>query len=295
VIQSISALGLPALPGGTVFVEATAQSPESLTLSYAWSLAPTTWVVSGGSGSPNVTITAPMAYGETGIATVTVTDSEGGVATGKVGLSTIQDNRRWRGPTVIETDDAGDAQYPQVAMDPMGNAIAVWYQSDGTRDNIWANRFDGSGWGSAQLIETDDAGDAQYPQVAVDPRGNAIAVWLQWDGTRFNNWANRFDGSAWGSAQLIETDDTGRTWEPQVAMDPVGNAIAVWHQWDGTRDNIWANRFDGSGWGSAHLIETDYAGGAWRPEVAVNPMGSVIAVWVQSDGTRINVWANRFD
>jgi hypothetical protein len=51
----------------------------------------------------------------------------------------------------------------------------------------------GVGWGTAALIETDNAGGAVAPQIAVDPTGNAIAVWYQFDGTRFNIWANRFE------------------------------------------------------------------------------------------------------
>jgi hypothetical protein len=47
-----------------------------------------------------------------------------------------------------------------------------------------------------------------------------------------------------GAAALIETDNAGDAYEPQIAFDSSGNAIAVWYQWDGTRDNIWANRFD---------------------------------------------------
>jgi len=49
---------------------------------------------------------------------------------------------------------------------------------------------------------------------------------------------------AWGTAQLIETDDAGEALRPQIAVDGSGNAIAVWQQFDGTRNNIWANRFD---------------------------------------------------
>ncbi len=37
---------------------------------------------------------------------------------------------------VIETDNAGNASSPQIAMDSSGNAIAVWHQDDGTRNNI---------------------------------------------------------------------------------------------------------------------------------------------------------------
>jgi len=48
---------------------------------------------------------------------------------------------------------------------------------------------------------------------------------------------------AWGTAQKIETD-AGDAGSPQIAVDAGGNAIAVWHQSDGARDNIWANRFE---------------------------------------------------
>ena len=48
----------------------------------------------------------------------------------------------WGTPTLIETG-SGKAQYPQLAADGLGNVnvFAVWQQSDGTRFNIFANRF----------------------------------------------------------------------------------------------------------------------------------------------------------
>ena len=149
----------------------------------------------------------------------------------------------WGTATLIETD-VGVAGSPQVAVDGSGNALAVWYQFDGTRNNIWANRYiAGTGWGTATLIET-YAGNATSPQVAVDGSGNALAVWRQYDGTQFSIWANRYTaGTGWGTATLIETD-AGFAGSPQVAVDGSGNALAVWSQSDGTRDNIWANRFE---------------------------------------------------
>jgi hypothetical protein len=203
----------------------------------------------------------------------------------------------WGTATLIETDNAGDAHDPEVAVDGSGNAAAVWFQSDGTRWNIWANRYTaGSGWETATLIETDDTGNAAYPQVAFDRSGNAVAVWHQFDGTRNNVWANRYvTGSGWGTAALIETDNAGDAYRPQVAFDGSGNAVAVWQQADGTRFNIVANRYvAGSGWGSATLIETDDAGSAENPQVAVDRSGNALAVWQQSDGTRYNIWANHY-
>ena len=48
---------------------------------------------------------------------------------------------------------------------------------------------------------------------------------------------------AWGTAALIETDNAGDASRAQIAFDANGNALAVWQQYDGTRNNIWANRY----------------------------------------------------
>ena len=203
----------------------------------------------------------------------------------------------WGTAALIESDDAGHAFASQVAFDASGNALAVWNQDDGTRYNIWANRYTaGSGWGIAELIETDNAGDAKVPQIAIATNGYAMAVWKQSDGTRDNIWANRYTvGTGWGTAALIETDDAGNAYDPQIALDASGNALAVWSQFDGTNNNIVANRYTaGSGWGTAAPIETDYALNTGTPQIALDADGNALAVWVHSDGTRYNIWANRY-
>ena len=47
-------------------------------------------------------------------------------------------------------------------------------------------------------------------------------------------------------------------------------------------------------WGTAVLIQaSDEEAGL--PQVAFDPTGNAIAVWSQSDGTHVNVWANRLE
>lgn len=80
----------------------------------------------------------------------------------------------------VETDDAGNAQAPQVAFDTAGQAMAVWMQSDGTRTNVLFNRIDPDTgqWGAPQAIESDSTGDALAgPALAVNANGGAIAAW----------------------------------------------------------------------------------------------------------------------
>jgi hypothetical protein len=177
-------------------------------------------------------------------------------------------------------------------MNSSGHAIAVWSIQDGIT-SIWANRFDGTSWGTAELIET-ETGEASSPQVGVDSSGNAIAVWQQNDGSVDNIMANRFDGMAWGSdAVLIETD-TGGAYEPQVAIDSSGHAIAVWAQSADNVYSIFANHFDGTIWGIAEKIE-ESTSGASDPQIAFDNDGNAIAVWYQSVGTFYNINANRFN
>ena len=268
----------------------------------------------------------------------------------------------WGAATLIETDNAGDAFAPQIAVGANGNAMAVWQQSDGTRTNIWANRFTlsagGGSWGKATLIESNDAGNADKPQIAVDVNGNAMAIWRQNDGTNTNilgnrftpargggswgattlvgsasagdadtpqiafdangnamavwtqvdltsyyfsdMWASRFTASAgggsWGTATLIAPNNMGNAINPQIAIDVNGNALVVWVQFYGFSRDIWSNRFSSAGgsWGTATLIETANTGNALEPQIAVDATGNALAVWTQSDGTRYNIWANRF-
>ena len=209
----------------------------------------------------------------------------------------------WGTAEKIETDDTGNANAPKIAIDSAGNAIAVWYQTDGIRNNIWSNRYTfGTGlWGTAELIETDNLGNASFPQIGIDGSGNGIAVWHQSDGIRTNIWSNRytFGTGLWGTAELIETNNAGSAYQNSnstgIPIDSSGNAIVVWYQSDGTRDNIWSNRYtSGVGWGTAELIETNNAGGASLSNVDADSSGNGIAVWHQSDGTRNNIWSNRY-
>jgi len=191
----------------------------------------------------------------------------------------------------------GDAWVPQIAMSRDGTAIAVWQQFDGTRFNIWANRYTPpSGWGIAELLEANDTGRAEFPQVAMDSGGDATAVWQQFDGAQWSIYSNRFIvGSGWGAPELLEANDIVGAIEPHVAVTPAGNALAVWNQWDGIRTSVYANRYTpGIGWAGAELVEHEDRGDSLHPQVAVDNAGNALGVWSQLNGSRVDVMANRF-
>ena len=197
----------------------------------------------------------------------------------------------WGTATLVGLDSAVDFT-PQIAIDASGNVLVVWIHTD-TTYHIWANRYTaGTGWGTAAAIETNTADGADAPQIVIDANGNATAVWAQ--SSVGNIWANRYTaGTGWGTAALIETG-TGSAYGPRIAIDAGGNVLAVWAQTNGTVYSVWSNRYSAGAWGTAALIETDNAGSAEGPQIAIDANGNALAVWAQSNGTVISIWANRF-
>lgn len=193
----------------------------------------------------------------------------------------------WGVPELLETDDAGHARNPQVAVAPNGDAVVLWSQHPG---NIYANRLVSGAWSGAELVETISSGAAVHPQVAIYPNGDAVAVWQQFEGSNRNIYANRLTAGVWGVPDLLETTDyvpggypsAGRAEAPQIAVGANGDAVAVWEQRDNsaTGRHIYANRLSSGVWGGADLVDLG-TGIAWDPQVAVAPNGDAVVVWDQ--------------
>jgi hypothetical protein len=185
---------------------------------------------------------------------------------------------------------------PQVALDATGNAIAVWHRRDSGTDSVASNRYTaGAGWGSAAFLETDAAIISRNARIAADAAGNAITVWEQYAGATANVMASRYSaGSGWGTPVLIETNDAGSAFTPQIVIDADGNATALWSQRDAAAFtfNIWTNRYvPGSGWGSAVAIDGQVEP-AQAPALGVDASGRVVAVWEQTVGALTHLWAS---
>jgi hypothetical protein len=206
----------------------------------------------------------------------------------------------WGTAKIIQLKPTENSDAPAFAMNASGNGMAVWQQSDGvTASNIWSSRYDAaSGWGPATLVESDNSALSTRPEVAIDRDGNAVAVWLDSDAVLSISrvWANRCTpASGWGTPTIISTDGGGDASFPRVAMDGGGNAMVVWSQSDGTTNRVRANRYvRGFGWGLAWFVNSGLAFDAQVPRVAMDVAGNTMVVWVQSDGTRLNAWANRY-
>jgi hypothetical protein len=131
-------------------------------------------------------------------------------------------------------------------MDSNGNAIAVWHQNDGTRNNICLNQYSAvsTSWGTAQQLGT---ATGIFPRISMNSTGTAMVVWLQGYNGNDRIFASRYvPGTGWSTPQMIEPEYTENSTWYDVAINANGNAVAVWERClDGGQNtwNMWANIF----------------------------------------------------
>ena len=244
--------------------------------------------------------------------------SGGGGGGGGGGNSTP---KAWGQPTLLETE-AGIAGAPAVAADRLNNSsndglvIAVWSQSDGVQDSIYATRYSGS-WSSPVTIENEStggfAGGAYSPRIAMGDHGEALVVWGYTDGSnRYYIWSNRYD-AGWTTAEWINDDlREGNANSPQLAYDTSGlNVFTVWSQFDQLQNDyritqkqyyyaacapvpcfVDTNDFY---WRSASTVDINNIGDASEQQIAAWGTRNAVAVWTQNNvaGSVGNeIWAN---
>jgi hypothetical protein len=184
----------------------------------------------------------------------------------------------WSEPVDL-TAPGHDAKFSQVAVDEQGNTTAVWESFNGSNWIIQsAERPVGGAWSAP--VDLSSAGqDALITKVAVDPLGNATAVWRRFNGS---NWiiqsAERQAGGAWSAP--VDLSAAGQDAKfPEMTVDPLGNATAVWRRFNGSNWIIQsAERPVGGAWSAP--VDLSAAGqDAGSPQVAVDPEGGATAIW----------------
>ena len=88
----------------------------------------------------------------------------------------------------------------------------------------------------------------------------------------------------------INISDPGQDgFEPDVAVDPSGNVIAVWTRSDGSFFRIQsASRTANGAWGAITTI-SDPGQSASNPDVAIDNTGNALVAWTRTDGTNIRI------
>lgn len=180
---------------------------------------------------------------------------------------------------------------PYLVSGGNGAALAVWIENGlGAAEYIlFGSWFDGSAWGPATPLST-QTGIIIFRdsvRVAADKQGNAVVAWQHIAGDP-NDPASlrsvRYRNGAWEAPMVLSENGTGIN----LAVNAAGDTVVVYAE----NREVTARGFTATNpvWSDpVKITEFPLRGNA--AGVALEPDGSVIAVWVnRSDGT---LWSSR--
>jgi hypothetical protein len=192
----------------------------------------------------------------------------------------------------VWVSEFGDGPYnkrsslaPQVAVGTQGEAVAVW--EDQAESGSVFHKFieaavkppNSTTWGPPVVLgET-----GRQPEVAMDARGDAIAVWPGPGGLYSATLSA--SSSTWQAAVAISTNEAEH---PHVAVDAQGDAVAAWESIGNETNTVQAAvKLAEGAWGAPTSLSEPiaYSHGypPLYPSLAIDAKGSAVATW---DGIR---------
>ncbi len=195
---------------------------------------------------------------------------------------------QWLSPQTL-SEPGKDASQQQVAFDQGGDTIAVWESSGGPEPVIVAAARPAGGAFSVAQTLSDPSAFSMSPDVASDAQGDAVAVWLQFDGANARvQAAYRPAGGSFGAPQTLSAAGYEAR-EPRVAMNAAGEAVIVWSLGSGLSEEAQASSAAPGGIFGAAQDLTGFTETASLPQVALDSHGDAIAVWEGWDGSKIRI------
>lgn len=197
--------------------------------------------------------------------------------------------------TPLQVSPAGKVSHaPDVAVSSTGRAIAIWLEDRDTApgdevvqvDSI--SRQGSAAWSGFKFLSGTATGTspiAAEPQVTINA-GGRIAAWSQQavaPAPPFlkNAWGSPGDFSSWGEGgSHVASDGLHAVEAPQIALDGMGRAVAVWRAFDGTFGvQASTTGFINGSWTSPITLVGSGGNVGLEPDVAVDPEGDATIVW----------------
>lgn len=189
------------------------------------------------------------------------------------------------------------SQSPRVAMTRAGAAVLVWTEYDRKTAALQAARYaPKTGWEERVALAPWHAGFVSSANVAMDERGDIIAVWELERGAKSSVHSNRFDhaAGAWTGHEPREQNRFSNRY-PSVAFGEQGDAMVAWVHY-GKSVVIHHARFDATAraW-QATPVQLADALEAYDPVVTMGPRGAAWITWTSYRGTKDWVFVSAWD
>lgn len=175
-----------------------------------------------------------------------------------------------------------NASSPQIAVNKLGDATAIWYRYNGENLIIQSSTKPcGGNWSETPENISQRGYDSFNPQIAIDSSGNITVIWeVIIDGYSMIQTSTKPFHGSWQMNPDTLSPQNQNAFTPQISIDRHGNVTAVWSQCDGNRSIIKASRklFEGK-WQTAPESVSPPGQDGCKPQIAIDAFGNVTVVW----------------
>lgn len=219
-----------------------------------------------------------------------------------VWFARYQTGSGWQPAVALGAPRLGETAFgPRLAVSASGQVMALWNslvftEAPPIRTDVWWSTLAApeANWSTPALLENDNAGDAEQPEVVADSAGNFHAVWSQFASSSKSRLLHRQYtlGAGWSTTVAISSADGASdiNGAAKLIADGNGNLMVTWglrtSGAGGPRDGTFARRYEaGGGWQPEVRIGASPAAPAFGNSLAVAPDGSIAAVWTGTQST----------
>jgi hypothetical protein len=179
---------------------------------------------------------------------------------------------------------AAATESPRLAMDKLGNAIAVWKRSAGHDSVIQAAiRPAGGAWSDPEDLSA--PADVAFNADVALKAGHVTAVWtVLRDRQTVIETSSRAIDTTWRVVQQL-SGPVGNASTPMVAVDEQGGALATWRWSDGAFLVVQAATRSKEGLWSLPEVLSGPGRSASQPQIAMDADGNALVAWLRFNGS----------
>lgn len=191
--------------------------------------------------------------------------------------ATLPIGGKWSNPATISEPNT---EAPKMVMNSSGLVVAVWQKNGGCVQS--ATYQFGNSWSTPVDVSTAFI-DTSDPQIYVNSKGDALAVWLDVTDQVFQA-AFLACGGSWLAPVNISA--TGVHDEPQIILTSSSSAVAIWQRFNDSNYSIQASLLQDGFWSPPMDISIPCLN-AFGPKLAMDQNENIMAVWSQAFGNDI--------
>ncbi|MGA2132099.1 MAG: hypothetical protein ABSH50_07405 [Bryobacteraceae bacterium] len=188
--------------------------------------------------------------------------------------------------------NAGEADFPAVAVGSAGRIAVAWQEFMGEQDRIVSREWNGGQWSAAEVLDVTETRDVLRPAAGYDGAGALHVVWAAQVDGNWDLYERRKSATTWSAVERLTTAE-GSDFNPRVATDSRGDLWLAWQAFRNGQSDIYAKKFHGGQW-QREMRVSESPANDWDPAITADGSGTVWIGWDSYDRGNYDVFVRSF-